>query len=100
MRGRPKKTRIVEKEPRIRQFSPRGAIGRPSHNELKLEEMEAIRLADFSGLNQTEAAISMGISQQTFSRVLRSGRRRVAEALVLGRIIKVKGGDFKIGKGA
>ena len=96
MRGRPRKTRIVQNEPRTKQFSPRGAIGRPSHNELKVEEVEAIRLSDFSGLSQMEAARSMGISQQTFSRVLRNGRKRLAEALVLGRIIKVKGGDFRI----
>lgn len=100
MRGRPRKPRIVQNEPRTKQFSPRGGIGRPSHNELKYEEVEAIRLADFTGLNQAEAARSMGISQQTFSRVLRSGRKRVAEALVLGRIIKVKGGDFRIEKQA
>lgn len=98
MRGRPRIRRIVQNEPKTRQFSPRGAVGRPSYNELKVEEIEAIRLADFTGLNQAGAAKSMGISQQTFSRVLRNGRKRVAEALVLGRIIKVHGGDFKIEK--
>ena len=98
MRGRPRIQRIVQNEPRTKQFSPRGAIGRPSYNELKFEEVEAIRLADFTGLNQAEAAKSMGISQQTFSRVLRNGRKLIAEAIVLGRIIKVAGGDFKIEK--
>ena len=90
MRGRPRKPRIVQNEPRTKQFSPRGAIGRPGYNELKYEEVEAIRLADFTGLNQSEAAGSMGISQQTFSRILKSGRKKLAEALVLGRIIKVR----------
>lgn len=98
MRGRPKKIRIVQNEPKTWQFSPRGTIGRPGHKELKVEEVEAIRLAYFTGLKQAEAAKSMGISQQTFSRILASGRKRLAEALVLGRIIRVKGGDFKIGK--
>ncbi len=98
MRGRPRKTRIVQNEPRTKQFSPRGAIGRPSHKDIKYEEVEAIRLADFTGLSQAEAAKSMGISQQTFSRILRNGRKCLAEALVLGRIIKVQGGDFKIEK--
>jgi len=98
MRGRPKKQRIIRNEPKTKQFSPRGTVGRPGYEQIKYEEVEAIRLADFAGLNQEEAAKSMGISQQTFSRVLRSGRRKLAEALVLGHIIRVKGGDFRLGR--
>ena len=96
--GRPRKARMVRNEPRIRQFSPRGRAGRPSQIELKLEEFEAIRLADHMGLNQLEAAKYMGVSQQTFSRVLKNGRKSLAEALTMGDIIRVKGGDFKIAK--
>lgn len=98
MRGRPKKTRKIQNEPNTRQFSPRGHRGRPGYNELKVEELEAIRLSDHLGLKQAESAKCMGISQQTFSRILINGRRSLAEALVLGRIIKVNGGDFKIEK--
>jgi len=96
MTGRPKKIRKVQKEPNTRQFSPRGKRGRPGYNQLKVEELEAIRLSDHMGLKQAEAAASMGISQQTFSRVLKNGRKCLAEALVLGRIIKVSGGVHKI----
>ena len=98
MIGRPIKSRIVHKDPDTKQFSPRGHRGRPGYNELKVEEVEAIRLIDHMGLKQAEAAGSMGISQQTFSRVLRKARKSLGEALVLGRIIKVKGGVFKIEK--
>ena len=98
MTGRPIKTRKVHKDPDTKQFSPRGHRGRPGYNELKIEEVEAIRLIDHMGLKQAEAAGSMGISQQTFSRVLRKARKSLGEALVLGRIIKVKGGVFKIEK--
>ena len=98
MLGRPKKIRKVQKEPNTKQFSPRGQRGRPGYNQLKVEELEAIRLIDHMGLKQVEAAGSMGISQQTFSRVLRKARKSLGEALVLGRIIKVKGGVFKIEK--
>jgi len=97
-KGRPRKTRIVKNEPNSRQFSPRGRIGRPGHIELKYEELEAVRLADHAGLKQAEAAESMGISQQTFSRVLKSARKCLAEALVMGKIIKVDGGVYKIAK--
>lgn len=98
MIGRPKKPRTVQKEPGTKQFSPRGARGRPGYSELKVEEIEAIRLIDHVGLKQAEAAGYMGISQQTFSRVLRNARKSLGEALVLGRIIKVSGGAFKIEK--
>ena len=94
--GRPRKKRIIKKEPVVQQFSPRGRIGRPGHIELRHEELEAIRLADQLGMTQAEAAGHMGVSQQTFSRILRSGRRVLAEALIKGKIIKVYGGDFKI----
>ena len=98
MIGRPIKIRKVHNDPGTKQFSPRGHRGRPGYNELKVEEVEAIRLIDHMGLNQAEAAMSMGISQQTFSRILRNARKSLAEALVLGRIIKVSGGAFKIEK--
>ncbi len=98
MVGRPIKSRIVRKEPNTKQFSPRGRIGRPGYKVLKIEEVEAIRLIDHMGMKQAEASRTMGISQQTFSRVLRKARKSVAEALVLGRIIKVAGGDYKVEK--
>lgn len=97
-KGRPIKIRLIRKEPKTRQFSPRGRIGRPGYTELKYEELEAIRLADYTGLKQRDAAGFMAISQQTFSRVLRNGRKRLAEALIQGKIIKVQGGDFKVEK--
>ena len=96
MLGRPRKTRTVRKNPTIKQFSPRGRIGRPGSMAIKIEESEAIRLADYLELDQREAAKFMGISQQTFSRVLKSGRKCLAEALIKGHIINIKGGDFKI----
>ena len=96
--GRPKKTRIIRKEPEIRQFSPRGRAGRPGYIALKHEELEAIRLSDYIGLNQRQAADFMKISQQTFSRVLKSARKGLGKALIEGNIIKIDGGVFKIEK--
>jgi predicted DNA-binding protein (UPF0251 family) len=93
-RGRPKKLRIVKNEPKIRQFSPRGKPGRPNEIELKIEEFEALRLVDFKRLTQKEAAYDMGISQQTFSRILSRARNSLSEALILGKIIKIQGGSY------
>ena len=95
-KGRPKKYRIVRSDPRISQFSPRGRPGRPDESELKIEEFEAIRLTDFMALEQKEAAESMHISQQTFSRILKKARKTVSEVLVKGKIIKIQGGHYLI----
>lgn len=95
-RGRPKKYRIVRKDPKITQFSPRGRPGRPDEASLSMDEFEAIRLADYLGMAQKEAAKSMRISQQTFSRILKRGRKTVGDALINGKIIKIQGGYYVI----
>ena len=96
--ARPIKVRIIHKEPPIKQFSPRGKRGRPGYLELKFEEFEALRLSDHLGLDQLEAARFMGISQQTYSRILKDARKCVARAIVNGNTIKVKGGEYELGK--
>jgi len=91
LRGRPKKQRIIRQDPRISQFSPRGRPGRPNEVELTIDQFEALRLADYMKKNQKEAAKSMNISQQTFSRILRSARQAIAKGLINGNIIKIQG---------
>jgi predicted DNA-binding protein (UPF0251 family) len=95
-RGRPKKYRIVKQDPRISQFSPRGKPGRPDEVNLAMDEFEAIRLAYYMSLSQKEAAKSMHISQQTFSRILERAHKTIADALVQGKIIKIQGGYYVI----
>ncbi len=95
-RGRPRKYRIVKFDPKISQFSPRGRPGRPNEVELKMDEFEALRLADYQGLSQKEAAKSMRISQQTFSRILRNAHELIAKGLTTGSAIRIQGGQFVI----
>jgi predicted DNA-binding protein (UPF0251 family) len=95
-RGRPKKYRIVRQDPKISQFSPRGKPGRPDEVNLSMDEFEAIRLADYMGLDQKESAKSMKISQQTFSRILRKAHKILANGLIRGTTIKIQGGTYVI----
>jgi len=95
-RGRPKKYRIVKVDPKISQFSPRGKPGRPNEVELKMDEFEALRLADYQGLDQKEAAKSMRISQQTFSRILNRARSLIAKGITTGTAIRIQGGHYVI----
>mgnify|MGYP005854640877 CR=1 FL=1 len=64
--------------------------------DLTVEELEALRLADLEGLYQEEAAEMMEVSRQTFQRVLREARRKVAEALIQGKALGVSGGDYVV----
>jgi predicted DNA-binding protein (UPF0251 family) len=61
---------------------------------LKVEELESIRLKDYLKMEQEEAAERMGVSQPTFNRILHEARRKIAEALVEGKAIRIEGGDY------
>jgi predicted DNA-binding protein (UPF0251 family) len=63
---------------------------------LTVEELEAIRLSDFEGLDQEAAAGMMGVSRHTFGRVLAGARAAIAEALVTSKTLRVEGGTFEI----
>ncbi|WP_075590796.1 DUF134 domain-containing protein [Labilibacter marinus] len=62
---------------------------------LAMDEFEAIRLADEQGLYQAEAAEKMGISRQTFGRIIEQARKKVATALVNGYVLRVDKGSGK-----
>ena len=68
--------------------------GMPRHNLdyeiLSKDEIEAIRLADFEGLYQEDAAREMEVSRPTFSRILNSARKKIANALILGKAIEIQ----------
>lgn len=63
-------------------------------NILKLEELEAVRLKDLEGLEQSECAERMEVSRPTFQRILLSAREKIADSLVNGKIIHIEGGNF------
>lgn len=57
-----------------------------------LDELEAIRLADLEGLYQDAAAQRMGVSRQTYARILARARRAVATCLIERRMLLVQPG--------
>ncbi|MEI6875810.1 MAG: DUF134 domain-containing protein [Spirochaetota bacterium] len=63
---------------------------------LGFDEAEAIRLADYEGLYQEAAARSMGVSRQTFGRIIESARHKVANALLHGKALRIEGGEITI----
>ncbi len=57
---------------------------------LQPDEFEALRLADLEGLYQEEAARMMSISRQTFGRILERAHKKVADAIVNGKALKIE----------
>ena len=61
--------------------------------ELGLDELEAMRLCDFDGQQQEDAAEAMGVSRGTIQRLLQSGRHKVLDALVGGKSLAFADAD-------
>jgi predicted DNA-binding protein (UPF0251 family) len=90
---RPRKIRFVPSETAARYYKPRGIPLRElTETVLPLDGLEALRLADVEGLEQVDAAQTMGISRSTFSRLLAQARTTVATALTTGQALRIEGG--------
>jgi len=88
---RPKKDRCVKCKLDACYFKPRGIpLSDLEEMTLDLDEIEALRLADYEGLYHEDAAVKMKISRQTFGRILNAARRKVAECLVKGKALKIE----------
>ena len=90
---RPLKTRFLSSAARISYFKPQG-IPLRFLEEIILEpdEFESIKLHDHDDLNQIDAAQKMNISQPTFARILDRAHKKIAQALVHGRAIRIEKG--------
>jgi predicted DNA-binding protein (UPF0251 family) len=94
---RPRMFRRVMSEPGVSYFKPAGARMRGLKDSvLTVDEFESIRLMDHEGLRQVEAAKKMKVSQPTFQRLYGSARKKIADALVNGKAIRIEGGSYRI----
>lgn len=57
---------------------------------LQVDEIEALRLAHLESFYQEEAAKRMNISRQTFGRIIDSAHRKISEALIKGKALKLE----------
>ncbi|PIS22560.1 hypothetical protein COT50_01275 [candidate division WWE3 bacterium CG08_land_8_20_14_0_20_41_10] len=87
---RPRIKRCLQFNPNVDYFKPRGIPLRDLEEvELLPDEIEAIKLYLVDELDQTKSAEKMGISQPTFARTLNLANKKVAEALIKGKAIKI-----------
>lgn len=94
---RPKKIRIVRARPAERCFKPLcRPLSKVASVYLTLDEFEALRLSRLEGLRQEEAALKMKVSRPTFSRIENSALKKIVDALVNIKAIRIEGGCCKI----
>lgn len=94
---RPRLPRCLRFRPNVYYFKPQGIPLRMLEEvSLLPDELEAIKLHDVDGLEQIDAAEKMNISQPTFGRILGRAYKKIAEAVIKGKAIKIeKGGGEK-----
>lgn len=86
--------RKIVAPPKFKYYKPVGHnISKSEKIELLYEEYEAIKLADYDMLNHNDAGELMGISRATFARIYEKARKKIALALVEGKILEAKFGN-------
>lgn len=89
---RARKRRRIGQLPKLNYFTPLGNKETEEVIILTLDELESLRLADMQGMYHEDAAKLMGISRATFGRILEDARRKVSEAVIQGKALRVEGG--------
>ena len=93
---RPKQDRKISNPPLMQGFKPFGIPRRMlSSVSLLYDEYEAIRLLDYEGMNQDQAAVQMNVSRPTLTRIYEKARKTIAQALVEGNMIMIEGGNVQ-----
>ena len=88
--ARPIKIRRISCVPAASYFKPVGIPMRELDElVLGMDELEAMRLTDLNGLYQAEAAERMGVSRQTIGNILNSAHRKLADALLNGKALRI-----------
>jgi len=87
---RPRLCRKIEFNPKVTYFKPQGIPMRSLEIvELTTEELEAYRLRHVNDLDQQAAAEKMNTSTSTYQRILNSVNKKIADALINGKAIKI-----------
>ncbi len=93
---RPKINRTISSNPNIVYFKPKGQpMSELEEVTLKMDEYESIKLKDFNEFDQTKCAEKMQISQPTFNRILNQARKKISDAIINGKAIRIEKGDKK-----
>lgn len=93
---RPKNSRKIVSPPLMQGFKPFGIPRRELETiVMSIDEYEAIRLLDYEGLTQEQAAEKMNVSRPTLTRIYENARRSMARTLVEGTMMVIEGGNVE-----
>jgi uncharacterized protein len=96
---RPKQNREICAPPIMQGYKPFGIPKNALESVcLQIDEYESIRLLDYEGLNQEQAAGRMNVSRPTLTRIYENARRTIAKAFVEGKMILIEGGEVHFDK--
>ena len=88
---RPRAPRCLRFKPHVYYFKPQGIPLRMLEEVvLRPDELEALKLYEIDGLNQIMAAKKMKISQPTLARLLDSANKKIAQAIITGKAIRIE----------
>ena len=94
---RPRKWRKVCCLPESNRFGPLNApINQEHFVSMTVEEYETVRLIDLEGFTQEGCADQMNIARTTVQRIYNDARKKLAESLVNGKVLRIEGGDYKL----
>lgn len=95
MMGRRVKCRRICEMPKIEEFAPANANCKEII-EMTVDEFETIRLIDHQGYSQEECARQMNVARTTVQSIYDLARKKLAEALVEGKKLKIGGGAYEV----
>lgn len=98
---RPKKWRNVCCLPENSLYGPlNGPAGERDSVTMTIDEYETIRLIDLEGFSQEECSAQMNVSRSTVQGIYESARKKLAQSLTGGSILRIEGGDYRLCSGA
>jgi predicted DNA-binding protein (UPF0251 family) len=79
--------------PKYSVFGPKGVkMSKLNKIEMSIDELETIKLIDYSGYNQEEAAKQMNVARTTVQRIYEIARKKVSQCLIDGSVLVIEGG--------
>ena len=97
---RPRKWRRVCDLPESSRFGPLDLCAKKDGIvTMTVDEYETIRLIDLDNFTQEQCAAQMKISRTTVQGIYDSARNKLAQSLVNGKVLLIKGGEYRLCNG-